>query len=69
MIDKQTLHGKTALVTGGSRGLGAAIAIALARAGADIAINFRSRDPEDEIPPLLRELGIGFVPYSPFGMA
>jgi len=26
-----------------------------------------SRDPEDEILPLLRELGIGFVPYSPLG--
>lgn len=26
-----------------------------------------SRDPEDKILPLLRELGIGFVPYSPLG--
>jgi aryl-alcohol dehydrogenase-like predicted oxidoreductase len=26
-----------------------------------------SRDPEDEIMPTLRELGIGFVPYSPLG--
>jgi aryl-alcohol dehydrogenase-like predicted oxidoreductase len=26
-----------------------------------------SRDPEDELLPLLRELGIGFVPYSPLG--
>jgi aryl-alcohol dehydrogenase-like predicted oxidoreductase len=26
-----------------------------------------SRDPEAEILPLLRELGIGFVPYSPLG--
>ena len=26
-----------------------------------------SRDPEDEIIPTLRELGIGFVPYSPLG--
>lgn len=26
-----------------------------------------SREPEDEILPLLRELGIGFVPYSPLG--
>jgi aryl-alcohol dehydrogenase-like predicted oxidoreductase len=26
-----------------------------------------SRDPEDEILPLVRELGIGFVPYSPLG--
>jgi 3-oxoacyl-[acyl-carrier protein] reductase len=37
------LHGKTALVTGGSRGIGAAVANALAEAGADVAINYRER--------------------------
>jgi aryl-alcohol dehydrogenase-like predicted oxidoreductase len=26
-----------------------------------------SREPEDEILPIIRELGIGFVPYSPLG--
>jgi 3-oxoacyl-[acyl-carrier protein] reductase len=34
------LPGKVALITGGSRGLGAATAQALAAAGADIAISF-----------------------------
>jgi NAD(P)-dependent dehydrogenase (short-subunit alcohol dehydrogenase family) len=35
------LHGKTALVTGSARGLGKAIALALAHAGADVALGLR----------------------------
>jgi len=35
-------EGRTALVTGGSRGIGAAIALTLAERGADIAINYHS---------------------------
>ncbi len=38
----KTLSGKVALVTGGSRGLGAATAIALAEQGADVAITYVS---------------------------
>jgi 3-oxoacyl-[acyl-carrier protein] reductase len=43
-----TLDGKIALVTGGNRGIGAAISLALAEAGCDIAVNFRSRAEEAE---------------------
>jgi 3-oxoacyl-[acyl-carrier protein] reductase len=40
------LQGRTALVTGGSRGIGAAIARSLAHAGAAVAINYRERASE-----------------------
>jgi 3-oxoacyl-[acyl-carrier protein] reductase len=41
-----SLHGRAALVTGGSRGIGAAVVRSLAHAGAAIAVNYRERASE-----------------------
>ena len=46
ILDTFRLDGKVALVTGASAGLGAAAALALAEAGADVACHGNSRSPE-----------------------
>jgi 2-deoxy-D-gluconate 3-dehydrogenase len=46
ILDAFRLDGKAALVTGASAGLGAAVATALAEAGADVACHGNSRSPE-----------------------
>jgi NAD(P)-dependent dehydrogenase (short-subunit alcohol dehydrogenase family) len=52
------LTGKTALVTGGSRGIGRGIAIALAEHGANLAIVYRSAEQEaEEAAAAIRNLG------------
>jgi 2-deoxy-D-gluconate 3-dehydrogenase len=47
ILDQFKLDGKVALVTGSSAGLGAAIAEALAQAGADVAVHGNSRPPDE----------------------
>lgn len=52
------LSGKTALVTGSSRGLGKGIAIALAKAGADVIVNYNNaEDKAIEVKKQIEEIG------------
>src|SRR5688500_6415894 len=52
------LNGKTALVTGGGRGIGRAIALAFARQGARIAVAARTSEQVKEV---AREIGGGAI--------
>jgi L-rhamnose 1-dehydrogenase len=59
------LEGKTALVTGASRGIGRAIAVECARHGADVAINvFRDPEATNEVLTEIRTLGRKAVAYD-----
>jgi 3-oxoacyl-[acyl-carrier protein] reductase len=59
------LSGKVALVTGGSRGIGAAIAMALARAGADVAVNYiRQGEQAEAVCSEIRRQGRRAKPFS-----
>jgi len=59
MTELIDLTGKNAIVTGGSRGIGRATALLLARAGASVGIGYRSRGAEaDDVVRACRALGV-----------
>ena len=57
LFDRFRLDGKTAIVTGGSRGLGRSVALALAEAGADVVITGRHQDTLDKTATEIRAHG------------
>src|SRR3979411_2281563 len=55
-----TLDGRNALVTGGGRGIGRAISLALATDGADVAVNYRrDKDAAEEVVAEIQAMGRG----------
>lgn len=64
MVPFELLKGKTVLVTGSSRGIGRATAIALAEAGADVAVHYQSSAKSaHEVCTDIRQLGLSSRAY------
>ena len=52
------LEGKAAVVTGGGRGIGRAICLAYAKEGADVVVNYASKDqPAQEVVEMIKKNG------------
>ncbi len=58
------LSGRTALVTGAARGLGRAIALALANAGADVALGLRDADTDGGLAAEIKGMGRRVLPLQ-----
>lgn len=57
ILDRFRLNGKRLLITGGSRGLGREMALAMASAGADVVLTGRTQESLDATAEEIRELG------------
>ena len=58
------LTGRVALVTGAARGLGQAIALALANAGADVALGLRDRNARGDVEAQIKSMGRRVLPLQ-----
>jgi len=56
-VSQYAIEGKVALITGGSRGIGAATALTFARAGADVVISSRKLPDLEKVADEVRKLG------------
>jgi 7-alpha-hydroxysteroid dehydrogenase len=57
ILDRFAIEGQVAIVTGAGRGLGAATAVALAEAGADVVISARTTEQLDQVAEQIRAAG------------
>ncbi|MBU6216473.1 MAG: SDR family NAD(P)-dependent oxidoreductase, partial [Acidobacteria bacterium] len=57
ILDRFRVDGQVAVVTGAGRGIGAASAIALAEAGADVALTARTPEQLESVAEQIRALG------------
>ncbi len=64
ILEKLSLNGKIAIVTGASRGLGRSMALGLAEAGADLAIVSRGLPDLEKVAEEIRSLGRRALPIS-----
>lgn len=62
------LQGQRALVTGGSRSIGQAIALGIAREGADVVVNYRQDRAAAERTPAFRERRLARIPLREIGV-
>ena len=64
MLEKLSLDGKSIVITGGGTGLGREMSLAMARAGADLAIASRRLGPIEEVADRVRQLGRNAITVS-----